>query len=120
MENTARKERRGFKFPLYVTKKTDLAPWKYWLIRGVGILVAFLIAGLVCTILRPNTFGIFFSEMIRGCFDFTDISSIIDLLVLFSVLLMISLALIPAFKMKFWNIGAEGQILVGCMVHYYT
>ena len=116
MEKAAKKERKGLKFPLYVTKKTDLATWKYWLIRSVGIISAFLIAGIVCTILRPGTFGLFFSEMIRGCFDFTDISSIIDLFVLFSLLLMISLALIPAFKMKFWNIGAEGQILVGCMV----
>ncbi len=116
MENKGSKERKGFKFPLYITKKMDLAPWKYWLIRGIGILLAFLIAGIVCTILKPGTFGIFFSEMIRGCFDFSDITTIIDLLVLFSTLLMISLALIPAFKMKFWNIGAEGQILVGCMV----
>ncbi|MDO5520142.1 MAG: ABC transporter permease [bacterium] len=32
------------------------------------------------------------------------------------VLLLISVGLIPAFKMKFWNIGAEGQILVGGLV----
>ena len=38
-----------------------------------------------------------------------------DLLVLFAVLLLISISLIPAFKMKFWNIGAEGQILIGCL-----
>lgn len=30
-----------------------------------------------------------------------------------SILLMISLALTPAFKMRFWNIGGEGQILMG-------
>ena len=29
------------------------------------------------------------------------------------VLLCISIGLAPAFKMKFWNIGAEGQILIG-------
>ena len=29
------------------------------------------------------------------------------------VLLLIAVGLTPAFKMKFWNIGAEGQILVG-------
>src|SRR5699024_10733633 len=28
-------------------------------------------------------------------------------------LLCIGIALAPAFKMKFWNIGAEGQVLVG-------
>ena len=32
-----------------------------------------------------------------------------------SFLLMVSLAMAPAFRMKFWNIGGEGQILVGCL-----
>ena len=30
-----------------------------------------------------------------------------------AILLSVSLALLPAFKMRFWNLGAEGQILVG-------
>ena len=110
------KEKKIYKFPLYVTKKLGLAPWKYWLIRVGGILLAFLLAGIVCSILKPGSFGLFYSELIRGCFDFTDIACVIDLFILFSLILLISLALIPAFKMKFWNIGAEGQILVGCLV----
>jgi simple sugar transport system permease protein len=32
------------------------------------------------------------------------------------LLLLIAFALAPAFKMKFWNIGAEGQISIGCLV----
>ena len=32
-----------------------------------------------------------------------------------AMLLGISLAVTPAFKMRFWNIGAEGQILIGCL-----
>jgi simple sugar transport system permease protein len=40
------------------------------------------------------------------------------------MLLCVGIALAPAFKMKFWNIGAEGQVLVGglatalCMVYF--
>ena len=30
-----------------------------------------------------------------------------------AILLCISLAVTPAFKMRFWNIGAEGQVLAG-------
>ena len=30
-------------------------------------------------------------------------------------LLCIAVALAPAFKMKFWNIGAEGQVLIGAL-----
>ena len=32
-----------------------------------------------------------------------------------SVLLLISLAMAPAFRMKFWNIGGEGQVMIGCL-----
>ena len=30
-----------------------------------------------------------------------------------AILLLISLALTPAFRMRFWNIGGEGQVLIG-------
>ena len=108
-----KKEKQKVRFPFYVIKRMGLAKWKYWLIRAGGILLAFLVAGITCAILKPGSFGTFYSEMFRGCFDFTDISSVIDLLIKFSILLTIAIALTPAFKMKFWNIGAEGQILMG-------
>ena len=116
MEKEVVKEKKVHRFPLYVTKRIGLATWKYWVIRSIGIVFAFLLAGIICTILKPGTFGIFYAELIRGCFDFSDISSVIDFLVLFSLLLLISLALVPAFKMRYWNIGAEGQILIACLV----
>ena len=108
-------ERKGLaiRFPLYVTKRIGFSKKKYWLIRLGGVLLAFLMASVVCTILKPGSFGMFYEEMFRGTFGSLD--SIIDLLIAFSILLLISITLTPAFKMKFWNIGAEGQILVGCM-----
>lgn len=102
-------------FPFYVTRRIEENKLKYWLIRIGGILLAFLVAGIACTILKPGTFTTFYSEMIRGCFDFGDITTILDLLRRFTILLLISIGLTPLFKMKFWNIGAEGQILVGCL-----
>ena len=33
-----------------------------------------------------------------------------------AILLLLSLAVTPAFRMRFWNIGAEGQALVSCLV----
>ena len=32
------------------------------------------------------------------------------------LLLGIGLALVPAYKMKFWNIGAQGQVLIGALI----
>ena len=117
MEKTVQaKEKKRFRFPLYVAKKIGLPQWRYWLIRLVGVILAFLLAGVICNILKPGTFGLFYAQLIEGCFDFSDLSSVIDFLVLFSLLMLISLALVPAFKMKFWNIGAEGQILIACLV----
>ena len=117
MEKTVQaKEKKRFRFPLYVAKKIGLPQWRYWLIRLVGVVLAFLLAGIICNILKPGTFGLFYAQLIEGCFDFSDLSSVIDFLVLFSLLMLISLALVPAFKMKFWNIGAEGQILIACLV----
>ena len=103
-------------FPLYVTKRIGLEKWKYWLIRSGGIILAFLMAGVTCSILKPGSFGIFFQELFRGCFDFSDITTIIDLLASFSIILLISITITPSSKRKFWNIGAEGQILVGALV----
>ena len=43
-----------------------------------------------------------------------------------AILLCVALALTPAFKMRFWNIGAEGQIIAGalasafCLYNFYS
>ncbi len=110
-----KKSAKRLSFPIYVTKRIGFPKWKYWLIRVGGILAAFLVAGIVCSILSPGSFGTFYSELLRGCFDFSDSFTIISLLTTFSILTLIALVLTPAFKMRFWNIGAEGQILIGAL-----
>ena len=32
-----------------------------------------------------------------------------------AILLCVALAVLPAFRMRFWNIGAEGQVLMGAL-----
>ena len=32
-----------------------------------------------------------------------------------AILLCVGFAVLPAFRMRFWNVGAEGQVLVGAM-----
>ena len=113
MEN--KRSGKRFSLPFYITRRQVFSKRNYWLLRLGGVLLAFLVAGIVCTILKPGSFGTFYAELFRGTFDFTDISTIVDLLVRFSILLLISLALTPAFRMKLWNIGAEGQVLIGCL-----
>ena len=109
-------KKKRFKMPIYVVKKLDTSKKAYWITKIIGCLIAFLLAGVICTIFSPGTFGIFYREMFLGCFDFSDFETILELLETAGLLLLVAFALAPAFKMKFWNIGAEGQILIGCLM----
>ena len=102
------------KFPLYITKRGALSQRNIWMIRVGGILVAFLLAGIICSILSPGTFFDFFIALFKGSFSST--KRIFKLLCSISIYLLLSIAVVPAFKMRFWNIGVEGQALVGCLV----
>ena len=110
-----KQKNNSFRFPFYVVKRMDMSKKKIWIIKIIGILLAFLFSGIICNIFKPGSFTTYFQEMLRGCFDLEDFTTFIDLLAAISILLLISLALLPAFKMRFWNIGAEGQILIGCL-----
>lgn len=87
-------------------------PWyKAWAVRGIAIVLS-LIACAVITVLLTgeNPFEVY-ATMFRGAFGTTR-----RIWVLFqnvAILLCIALAITPAFKMRFWNIGAEGQVLIG-------
>lgn len=89
-----------------------------WLIRGGSILAALLISAILCTILSPGSFGTFFVSLFEGTFSTS--SYIFNLLCCLGVYLLLALAVAPAFRMKFWNIGAEGQALAGCIVTAVT
>jgi len=98
--------------PLFhVSKKSNISRGKALLIRCAGVLVALIICGIMSVILiKENPFKIY-GTLVSGAF--------IDVWTLAkdtAVLLMFGLAVIPAFKMKFWNMGANGQVLVGCLV----
>ena len=108
-------QERRFNLPFHVVKRLDTPKRQYWAIKIAGFLVALLLTGIICTILRPGTFLTFYQQMFLGCFDPSDIEVIFELLETIAILLLITFALAPVFKMKFWNIGAEGQILVGCL-----
>ncbi len=98
-------------------------PWyKAWGVRALAILSALLICGVVIVILTGYNPIKVYSEMIKGSFGSS--RKIWNTLQKLSMLLCVSLAVTPAFKMKFWNIGAEGQTLVGglaaaaCMIYF--
>ena len=105
-----------FRMPIHVVKKLDLSKKSYWTIKVVGILFAFLLSGLLCTIFAPGTFVTYYEKMAYGIINPKNYETFMLFLETAGLLLLIAFALAPAFKMKFWNIGAEGQISVGCLV----
>ena len=85
--------------------------WQRLLITFGAILIAFLLCGVISTIAAPGSFLDFYSLFFSGAFISAD-----SLLTVFwnaAFLFLIAVALTPAFKMRFWNIGAEGQCLMG-------
>lgn len=95
----------------HITKRLDLNKKQKIVIRCITLLSAFLLCGLICNIFSPGSFGGFFETLLTG--PFTSTKQVVFLLEEFALLLGISLALLPAFKMRFWNLGAEGQVLLG-------
>lgn len=108
------------KTPLIRLAKRDLmAPWKAWCIRVGSILVALLLGGLVMSIALPEGSNAFqaYGTIVEGALGKkTAIRQTIKLAV---PLLGTALAIAPCFKMRFWNIGAEGQITAGAMAASY-
>ena len=103
--------------PLFhIVKRDDMPAGKAWLIRGATIVISFIFIGLVSMALTGEGFGEAFETMFLGAFGRIfdgRMTMLWKYLQDVAILLALSLALTPAFKMKFWNCGAEGQTLMG-------
>lgn len=100
--------------PLFhIVKRSGLTNKQAVLIRVYAVLAGLLLCGIICTaIFKVNPFSVYF-ELFMGAFGTTD--RIWYLVRDTALLLGVGLALIPAFKMKFWNLGGNGQVLMGCL-----
>ena len=96
---------------IHITKRDGMVWWKGIAIRAIAIIAALLVCSLVIVLLTKNNPLDVYLKMFEGSFG-TERKFWI-LLQNIAMLLCIALAVTPAFKMKFWNIGAEGQTLVG-------
>ena len=98
--------------PLFHVVKIDDIPWvKAWLIRAAAILAALVLCAVITTVLTGDNPMEIYRTILLGAFGSARKTWIT--LQNVSILLIISLALTPAFKMQFWNIGGEGQVLIG-------
>jgi len=100
--------------PLVHLVKRDPASLTWWyklMVRAIAIAAALVTAGLLITLLSGENPVDIYASMVDGVFgtERRQWNLVQDM----AMLLGVSLAVAPAFKMKFWNIGAEGQTLIG-------
>ena len=97
----------------HISKRDTLPISKALLIRGGILLLALVFCGLVTTLLTGQDPIAVYRTILKGAFGSPRRIGVTFRNV--AVLLGISLAVTPAFKMRFWNIGAEGQTIIGCL-----
>ena len=98
----------------YMTKRNQISFGKIVQIHLIALALALLIcAAVIVAVTKVNPLGVY-SALYAGAvgnarrFWVTVRETL--------VLLLVAVGLTPAFRMRFWNIGAEGQILMGGMV----
>ena len=98
--------------PLFhIVKRGAIPTWQAILIRAGAIFAALVVCGVLTYVLTDKNPIDVYATMFEGAFGTP--RRIWNLLQGIALLLCVSLAVTPAFKMKFWNIGAEGQVLMG-------
>ena len=120
------------KEPLFhIVAKDSVKPVYALLVRFAAFVAALLISTLFVWITVKVDLVTFIKTMFRGAFGMEKVfeaegfeaswaaftsSYMWATLKASAKLLLIAVALAPAFKMRFWNIGAEGQVLAGAML----
>ena len=85
----------------------------YWLIilsPFIAILVAIILAGFLIVLAGANPFESY-NQLIIGAFGSKN--SVAETLARATPIILTGLAASIAFRAKFWNIGAEGQLYLG-------
>lgn len=94
-----------------MTKRDTISRGKAWSIRLIAVLLSLVVAAVVIVaITKQNPIQVYLG-IIDGAVG-TNRRAWVTIRETV-VLLCIAVGLTPAFKMRFWNIGAEGQILMG-------
>ena len=99
-----------------LAKRDGMAGAGQWGIRIAAILLALVVGGLVILLSGNNPIQ-GYAIIVEGALGKT--SGIRQTVKNFIPLLGTALAIAPCFKMRFWNIGAEGQITAGAMCATY-
>ncbi len=110
-------DQKTIREPLFhVTKRTEISLTRQIFSRVIAVIVGLVVCCLICLIFfggKANPIVVI-GNLFKGNFG-TERKRWI-LLRDMALLLGVGIALIPAYKMKFWNLGGNGQILIGALV----
>lgn len=99
-----------------IVKKTELSGGQLVLLSAGSLLVAIIAGGLFILALGKNPFAVYQSIVVGALRSKMAIQGTVKIAI---PLLISALGISLAFKMKFWNIGAEGQIIMGAICATY-
>lgn len=105
-------EKKTTREPLFhVVKRDSIPQLNSWIIRIGSIIMALIVCGIITMVVTKENPIQVYATMVEGAFG--SARKVWKLFQNLSMLLCVSLAVTPAFKMRFWNIGGEGQVLIG-------
>ncbi len=107
------KEKRQTEPFVHVTRRADMNKWVKLAIRLGAVLLSFLIILIVASAITGDGLGLTVKYIFDGNFATGFNTEEMFKNVMF--LLGIAVALAPAFKLRFWNVGAQGQVLFGAL-----
>ncbi len=96
----------------YISKRDNVSLTYRIAVRAIAIVLALIVCGVVTKVLRGDNPISIYQTIVHGAVGKGRLLVTIHDI---AILLCISLAVTPAFRMRFWNTGAEGQVLIGCL-----
>lgn len=99
---------------MHIVKRDPMPFWQAALIRALAIIASLIVCAIIIFALTGLDPLEVYASMFSGALGTTRRMWV--MLRETAMLLCVGLAIIPAFRMRFWNIGAEGQVLVGAVV----
>ncbi len=101
---------------LHMVKREELPKREQWLIRGIALMGALLAGALLLLSLGHDPLAVY-RDMVVGALGSPTVRK--ETVKIAVPLLITAIGISLAFRMRFWNIGAEGQILMGAVCAGY-
>lgn len=100
----------------HIAKRLEMNKTKQAIYRIAAVLLSLFVSGCILLVIGYNPIEVY-STIIKGAVGTA--TSVRETAKLTFPLLMAALGVSVAFKMKFWNIGGEGQIAIGAIACSY-